>query len=70
MRALRFIRLWRKLSWTMRDLDRALTSLGVALTDPIDDGVLTQLSHIQRLHALFPPIGYRLKFKSVDTKLY
>jgi hypothetical protein len=65
-RALRFIRLWRKLDWNMQDLDRALTALdvnsrppwaGPPTTDviatgpsPITGSVLTQLSHIQRLH--------------------
>lgn len=65
LRALCFIRLWRKLGWSMQDLDRALTVLGVnkpqqqhqptialgaTAAAPINNKVLTQLSHIQRLH--------------------
>lgn len=46
-RSARFIRLWRKLGWTMRDLDHVLTALGAA---QLDDKVLTQVSHLARLH--------------------
>jgi hypothetical protein len=42
----RFIRLWRKLGWSIADLDRALTAL--TATD-INDVVLHQLAHIKQL---------------------
>jgi hypothetical protein len=72
LRALRFVRLWRKLDWTMYDLDRALFALGVSPTDSIDDDVLTQLSHIQRLHELLNlPVEAILPFWSfIDTARY
>lgn len=64
LRAVRFVRLWRKLDWSMRDLDRALTALGVNVANdlpqakiqfgatgeaPIDATILTKLSHVRRL---------------------
>lgn len=53
-RIMRFIRLQRRLSWTVRDLDRALLAFGpadprqpnTALDDP---GFIVRLSHVQRL---------------------
>lgn len=41
----RFIRLWRKLGWTMRDLDLAIQAFGGQLTPD----TLTSLSRLQRL---------------------
>jgi Tc toxin complex TcA C-terminal TcB-binding domain/Neuraminidase-like domain/Salmonella virulence plasmid 28.1kDa A protein len=56
----RFVRLWRKLGWTMRDLDKAITSLKPGINDgqhntttieaEKNDDFFVQLSHIQRLH--------------------
>ncbi|MGE5290319.1 MAG: neuraminidase-like domain-containing protein [Micromonosporaceae bacterium] len=52
----RFLRLWRKLGWPMRDLDRALRALGSSQPGPgritpaaIDDAFVTSLSHVERL---------------------
>ncbi len=42
----RFIRLWRKLGWSLTDLDRALVALQTA---DITSGVLNQLSQIKQL---------------------
>jgi receptor-binding and translocation channel-forming TcA subunit of Tc toxin/ABC toxin-like protein/neuraminidase-like protein/putative peptidoglycan binding protein/virulence plasmid A protein len=64
-----FIRLWRKLGWDMRDLDRAIKAFHpAALNDPF----LIQLSHVQRLHTdLNLPIVRLLSFWSlIDTDLY
>jgi hypothetical protein len=44
----RFIRLWRKLGWTMGELDTALLSLGH--TDILDGATIQQLAVIQALH--------------------
>lgn len=42
----RFVRLWRKLGWTMNELDMAIRSLA---TGGISDTFIVQLSHIQRI---------------------
>ncbi len=44
----RFVRLARKLGWTIRNLDQAISALHPA---DLNDGFLTQLSHLQRLSA-------------------
>jgi len=52
----RFVRLSRKLGWTMRDLDKAIVALqpkNDAATLDITAGFLAQVSHIQRLSAQF-----------------
>ncbi len=41
----RFVRLWRKLDWSIFDLDRAITALGQEL----NNGLLRQLFHLSRL---------------------
>jgi peptidoglycan hydrolase-like protein with peptidoglycan-binding domain len=46
----RFLRLQRRLSWTVRDTDRVLAALGPAEITP---AVLVQISHIQRLRDRF-----------------
>jgi len=46
LRMVRFVRLWRRLGWTMHDLDRAITALG---PEDLDSGFLINLSHIVRL---------------------
>ncbi|MEX2307779.1 MAG: neuraminidase-like domain-containing protein [Pirellulales bacterium] len=67
-RMVRFVRLWRKLSWTMFDLDRAISSLGGDLTA----GFLVQLSHLSRLHTRFNlPVGRLSAFWApLDTVRY
>jgi len=44
----RFVRLWRRLGWTMRELDRAIVTLNQP-TMAIEDFII-QLHHIQLLH--------------------
>ncbi len=47
-RIVRFVRLQRALGWSMRDLDRAITAFAPAA---LNNTFLTQLAHVQRLHA-------------------
>ncbi len=47
-RIYRFVRLWRKLGWDVRELDRALSALGAS---ELDDDLLLGLSRIQQLTA-------------------
>ncbi len=65
----RFVRLWRKLGWTMQELDKTITAL-----DPPDlnDNFLIQLSHIQRMRAaLNVPLETILSWYSIiDTASY
>jgi hypothetical protein len=52
----RFVRLWRKLGWTTRELDRAISALQGTIADVnlrLDDTFLLHLSHIQRLRGEF-----------------
>jgi hypothetical protein len=44
----RFIRLWRKLGWSMHDLDRTIIALQAT---NIDINFLLNLAHVKRLHA-------------------
>ncbi|MFL6821521.1 MAG: neuraminidase-like domain-containing protein [Xanthobacteraceae bacterium] len=54
-RLARFLRLWRKLGWTLRDVDRALAALadrdaaGVPL---LDEAFLVRLAHVARLRGI------------------
>src|SRR3954453_15604824 len=45
-RARRFVRLWRKLDWSIIDLDKVLIALGAA---EIDNAVIEGISHIRRI---------------------
>ena len=65
----RFLRLWLKLGWSMRDLDRAFTAFGA--TAP-DDAFLTRLSHVERLREeLHLPVDRLLGFWApIDTAVY
>ncbi len=47
-RARRFVRLWRKLDWSIVDLDKVLVALGAT---EIDDAVLESISHIERIQS-------------------
>jgi len=46
----RFLRLWRKLGWTIRELDQAITAFNAS---SLDNNFLLKLSHVQRLRAKF-----------------
>lgn len=50
-RTCRFVRLWRRLGWAMRDLDKALAALQPDSTAGITEDFLIRLSHVKRLHA-------------------
>lgn len=65
----RFVRLWRKLGWTMRDLDKAIT----ALKPPdLNADFLVQLSHLQRLQAdlKIPLVTLLSWWANIDTASY
>ncbi len=68
-RTVRFVRLWRALGWSMRDLDRAINAFPPA---HLDGDLLTRLSHIQRLHtALNLPVLRLLSWwADLDTAFY
>jgi hypothetical protein len=69
VRISRFVRLWRKLGWSMRDLDKAFAALKP--TDPNDE-FLVQLSHVKRLNEeLNVPVDKLLSFWApIDTVTY
>jgi peptidoglycan hydrolase-like protein with peptidoglycan-binding domain len=68
-RIVRFVRLWRRLGWSMRDLDRAVTAFD--MTD-LSDHSLVRLSHVERLHRdLGVPVERLLSWWApIDTALY
>jgi receptor-binding and translocation channel-forming TcA subunit of Tc toxin/ABC toxin-like protein/neuraminidase-like protein/putative peptidoglycan binding protein len=70
----RFVRLQRKLGWTARDLDKALTALipPTGITSDISDQRLRQLSHVKRLQtALNLPVdGVLAFFSTIDVVSY
>jgi Tc toxin complex TcA C-terminal TcB-binding domain/Neuraminidase-like domain/Salmonella virulence plasmid 28.1kDa A protein/Putative peptidoglycan binding domain len=68
----RFVRLARKLGWTMRDLDKAIVALSPAGSLNITDTLVIELSHIQRLSAQFGlPVVNLLCFRApMDTGRY
>lgn len=65
----RFIRLSRKLGWTMQDLDMAITALKPI---DLDDNFLMQLSHIPRLQAALnvPLVNMLAWWADIDTASY
>lgn len=65
----RFVRLWRKLGWTMRDLDRAVTAFRPS---ELNDRFITELSHVERLHRELglPVIVLLSWWGPIDTALY
>lgn len=71
----RFVRLWRKIGWTMRDLDKAITALqpkDINGNLDITDNFLVQLSHIQRLRANLkvPLVNMMSWWANIDTASY
>jgi hypothetical protein len=65
----RFVRLWRKLGWPARDLDKAIAALKATA---LDDGLLTRLSHLERLrHDLnVPALTVLSWWANLDTARY
>ncbi|MDR4497892.1 MAG: neuraminidase-like domain-containing protein [Candidatus Scalindua sp.] len=65
----RFVRLQRRLGWTMRELDRALTALNTA---DIDDSFIVKLSHIERLRKELkvPLVSMLSWWGNLDTATY
>jgi hypothetical protein len=47
-RMYRFVRLWRRMGWTMMELDKAITTLNPPV---LDDGFLQELTNIRKLQA-------------------
>ncbi|HEU4835000.1 MAG TPA: neuraminidase-like domain-containing protein, partial [Pyrinomonadaceae bacterium] len=71
----RFVRLARKLGWTMRDLDRAIVALqplNAAGKLDITSIFMVQLSHIERLRAQFdlPVVNILSFWAAIDTARY
>src|SRR5262249_48362896 len=71
----RFARLWRKLGWTMRDLDKAIISLqpkNAAGQVELTDTFVVQLSHIERLSEQFgmPVVNLLGFWAPIDTGRY
>ncbi len=64
-----FIRLWRKLGWSMWDLDKTITALHPA---DLNNQFLIQLSHIQRLRAVLnvPLVNMLSWWANIDTAIY
>jgi peptidoglycan hydrolase-like protein with peptidoglycan-binding domain len=65
-RAHRFVRLWRRLGWTMRELDGAITALGAGVADVnlrLDETLLAKLAHVRKLaEALAAPVEQIVAF--------
>lgn len=71
----RFVRIWRKLGWTMRDLDKAITTLPKNSDGQSDidfDALLKNLAHIQRLHIEtgLPVVNLLGWWGNIDTVSY
>ena len=69
LRMVRFVRLWRKTGWTMRDLDRAITAFAA---DALDDGFVTRIAHVERLRRELnlPVVRLLSWWAPIDTALY
>ncbi|HSH82303.1 MAG TPA: Tc toxin subunit A, partial [Herpetosiphonaceae bacterium] len=65
----RFVRLWRKLGWTARELDTAITALKPAA---LNDDFLRSLAHIQTLRAdlSLPVVSVLGWYARLDTAAY
>ncbi|MDP9316865.1 MAG: neuraminidase-like domain-containing protein [Chloroflexota bacterium] len=78
VRVVRFGRLWRRLGWSMRDLDRAITVFAPPLAStstndiPQNQAFLVQLAHVERLRqALKLPVARLLSaWANLDTARY
>lgn len=81
VRVMRFVRLWRVLGWSMRDLDHAITALGPAQfgvpTVPAgrvesNERFLVQLAHIQRLQSSLklPVLRLLSWWADIDSDFY
>jgi hypothetical protein len=68
----RFLRLWRSLGWTMRELDQTLAALRANGLDALNNDTLLDLSHIQRLRSeLDLPLDTLLTWwGTIDTRRY
>src|SRR6185503_5093138 len=62
----RFLRLWRKLGWTVQELDKALTAMGAS---SVSTNVLQQLSHIEkaRVELDLPVVALLSLWFEIDT---
>ncbi len=75
-RIIRFVGIWRKLKWSMFDLDRAIVALrsrGIsAAADGLTDEFLVHLSHLSRLRQRFnlPVVRLLVFWSSFDTVRY
>jgi hypothetical protein len=68
----RFVRLWRKLGWTARELDQAFTAFAPSSTKDGFEEFLLQISHVRRLQADFDvPVANLLSWWSdIDIAAY
>ncbi len=68
-RCVRFVRLWRALGWSMRDLDRAITAFAPG---DLSGDFLVQLSHVERLHTRFhlPVVRLLSWWADIDCAFY
>ncbi len=71
-RTARFVRLWRALGWSIRDLDRAITAFTPSDDPNALNNFLIRLSHVQRLHAVLnvPVLRLLSWWSDLDTALY
>jgi hypothetical protein len=80
-RSVRFVRLWRALGWSMRDIDRAITAFKPPHFSDLDvneagggknDGFLVNLSHVQRLNTKLglPLIRLLSWWATLDSAFY
>ena len=68
----RFVRLWRKLGWTARELDQAVTAFAPPSTTEGFEEFLLQISHVRRLQADFDvPVAKLLSWwADIDVAAY
>ena len=68
----RFARLWRKLGWTMRDLDKAMVALQPGGSLNLTTDFILRLSHIEQLRAQFnlPVVNLLSFWAPIDTGRY
>lgn len=70
----RFVRLWRTLKWTARDLDKAITAFKPARAGQTDltPDFLVQLSHVERVRAQFnlPVVQLLAWWADIDVNVY